>query len=198
MCQFKKVDCLFDFFIIDFSIVSGYVPKVFYKFFLRYYHSTSACLRKCLPRLCSESSPETTRLPPPQLTPNRSLTCLGLPDFAFSAVFPSFLSPFFPPLSLFCFSFENSYPKPARKRPRTPLLLRPPRCLTRPVADSLNELLFVQRRFFQYYTRFLIFFRKEFSQRRFILTVRCHSLIHYYAVLVTYYFAMFVEIINRT
>lgn len=34
MCQFKKVDCSFDFFIIDFSIVSGYVPKVFYRFFL--------------------------------------------------------------------------------------------------------------------------------------------------------------------
>lgn len=103
ICQFKKVDYSFDFFIIDFSIVSGYVPKVFYKFFLRYHHSISVYLRKCLPHLCLESSPEMTRLPPPQLTPNWSLTCPRLPDFAFSAVFPSSLSPFFPPFSFLLF-----------------------------------------------------------------------------------------------
>lgn len=66
------------------------------------------------------------------------------------------------PLSLFCFSFGNSCPKPTpRKRPRIPLLLRPPGCLTKPVADTLNELLFVQRRFFQGYARSLFFFREE-------------------------------------
>lgn len=97
------------------------------------------CLRKFLPYLCPESSPETTR-PPSQLTPGRSLTCLGLPGFAFS---PSLL---FSRLSLFCFSFGNSCPKPApRKRPWIPLLLRPLGCLTRSVAlDPLNELLFIE------------------------------------------------------
>lgn len=53
------------------------------------------CLRKSLPYLRPESSPETTR-PPPQLTPGWSLTCLGLPGFAFSPSLLLFLVfPFF-------------------------------------------------------------------------------------------------------
>lgn len=98
------------------------------------------------------------------------------------------LSFLFPP-PLFCFSFGNSCPKPApRKRPGVSLLLRPPGCLTRPVADSLNELLFVDRRFFQRYARSLFFFF-FFEDEDFLDGVaycldafRCHSLIHYHAV----------------
>lgn len=104
--QFREVDRCSDFLSSTFQSCSDTRRKYFTGFScLR--HNTSACLRKCLPRLYSESSPETTRLPPPQLTPNRSLTCLGLPDFAFSAVFPSSLSLFSPPpLSLSAFRSE--------------------------------------------------------------------------------------------
>lgn len=82
------------------------------------------------------------RSPPPQLTPGRSLTCLRLPGFAFSApryflrlfhrvrpLPPSLCSPF--P----AFRSEIPEPKPTAETSRaTPLLPRLPACLTRPVA----------------------------------------------------------------
>lgn len=53
------------------------------------YQARCDCLRKSLSRLCPESSPGTTRPPPPQLTPGGSLTCLGAPGLCLFGRAPS-------------------------------------------------------------------------------------------------------------